>query len=127
MEETAIVEREATIKFQERRASPRDGSWNLMGVKFSRYDTVNTLIQHQSCDVSKFIHHCISSSRPAKLNSFAVVNFSSDKRSCHHFMTTTLKVMGNHGIDIASEVKGDRNLDLVTEHYSRSNPVPDVS
>ena len=68
--------------------------------------------------------------RPAKLASFAVVNFA-NKTSCYDFIKTTLKVAQSHGIEIPSITmdigRDDRWLDRVTEHYDGRDSVGEVS
>lgn len=67
--------------------------------------------------------------RPSKLASFAVVNFTNDKRSCDDFIRTVLRVARSHGIDIPSVTMetADRYLDHVSVHYSGRNDIDDVS
>ncbi len=64
--------------------------------------------------------------RPAKLTSFAVVNFAKEA-SCYDFVKTTLRVAQSHGIEIPSMTRDDRWLDCVTEHYNGRHPVDEVS
>ena len=71
--------------------------------------------------------------RPAKLVSFAVINFTGNNRSssCYEFIKKVLDVSQSHGIEIPSmtmdAAKDDRYLDLVSVHYSGHNAIDDVS
>ena len=71
--------------------------------------------------------------RPAKLVSFAVINFTGNNRSssCYEFIKKVLDVSQSHGIEIPSmtmdAAKDDRYLDLVSVHYNGHNAIDDVS
>eukprot|EP00571_Detonula_confervacea_P016014 CAMPEP_0172307988 /NCGR_PEP_ID=MMETSP1058-20130122/8723_1 /TAXON_ID=83371 /ORGANISM="Detonula confervacea, Strain CCMP 353" /LENGTH=1152 /DNA_ID=CAMNT_0013020311 /DNA_START=101 /DNA_END=3559 /DNA_ORIENTATION=- len=103
VEQTASCLKAPQIKFKTGVARANNGSFGLMGVKFSR---------------------------PAKLTSFVVVNFTNDKRSCHDFVKTVMRVAKGHGIDIPSMImdisQNDEDLDRVTVHYNGRDAVGDA-
>ena len=79
-----------------------------------------------------------SSTRPATLSSFAVMDFTNDRRFSHDdernrycsdmFIETVVRVARSHGIEIPSVLNehNDHMLDCLTEHYRGGDPVDDA-
>ena len=84
------------------------------------------MLSNSTCSFLSKLHY-----RPAKLASFAVVNFTGNSRSCYDFIKKVLQVSQSHGIEIPSmtmdAAKDDRYLDLVSVHYNGHNAIDDVS
>jgi hypothetical protein len=128
VEETAKVLKPPRIAFKNSSpASIANGSFNMIRVQFSKWDTA------RGCRISindkAFSSNCLLPHffiRPAKLASFAVVNFTNRDDSCYDFVKTALRVAESHGIEIPSTTK-DIPLHHVAEHYHGRDAVGDVS
>lgn len=103
VEETAKILKPPTIMFRNSPTRVNNGSFNLARVTFSR---------------------------PAKLTSFALVNFTNDRRSCYEYIERQMKVAQSHGMVIPSTIMkfscDSHYIDLVTEHYQGRDPVNDA-
>ena len=69
----------------------------------------------------------LSLSRPAKLASFAVVNFA--RENCNEYVNTVLRVSQSHGIEIPSTTMeaATQHLEDLSVYYPEGDAVNDVS
>ena len=109
VETTAKVLKAPTIRFKNQNARTNNGSFNLNNLLFSK---------------------------PAKLQSFVLMNFSKNKKKSHECMELVLRVAEKHGLVIPSMImditKRDRSgysylLDQVSVDYEGRDAVGDVS